>query len=68
MGALARKFIHAHPHHFKLCLFDESWILGKTVEGKSSYLYARPLLYASADPQQQCNRPPKRRYPQCNHL
>lgn len=50
MAAFARKFIHSHPHHFKICLFDESWILGKTVEGEklmSYYARMSRSLYAA---------------------
>jgi hypothetical protein len=48
--AFARKFIHSHPHSFKVLLFDESWMLGKTIEGEKLMSYSARMsrsLYTS---------------------
>lgn len=37
--AFCRKFMHAHPNQFKVMLFDESWMLGKTTEGEKLMSY-----------------------------
>lgn len=48
--AFVRKFVHSHPNHFKIILFDESWMLGKTVEGEKVLSYVGRMsrsLYSS---------------------
>ena len=48
--AFARKFVHSHKNNFKVILFDESWMLGKTVEGEKLMSYVARMsrsLYAS---------------------
>lgn len=48
--AFCRKFMHAHPNQFKVLLFDESWMLGKTTEGEKLMSYVARMarsLYTS---------------------
>ena len=48
--AFARKFVHSHKNNFKVILFDESWMLGKTVEGEKLMSYVARMsrsLYTS---------------------
>lgn len=50
IAAFSRKFLHSHPNSFKVILFDESWMLGKTVEGEKLMSYAARMsrsLYAA---------------------
>lgn len=35
MGNFAKKFIQSFPNNLKVILFDESWMLGRTTEGKN---------------------------------
>ncbi len=39
MTAFVKRFIHGHKNRFKICLFDESWMLGKTSEGEALMSY-----------------------------
>ena len=48
--AFARKFVHSHKNNFKVILFDESWMLGKTIEGEKLMSYVARMsrsLYTS---------------------
>lgn len=48
--AFCRKFVHSHPNQFKVLLFDESWMLGKTTEGEKLMSYVARMarsLYTS---------------------
>lgn len=48
--AFVRKFVHSHKNNFKVILFDESWLLGKTIEGEKLMSYVARMsrsLYAS---------------------
>lgn len=50
IAAFSRKFLHSHPNQFKILLFDESWMLGKTAEGEKLISYASRMsrsLYAA---------------------
>ncbi len=39
MTAFVKRFLHSHKNRFKICLFDESWMLGKTSEGEALMSY-----------------------------
>lgn len=48
--AFARKFVHSHKNNFKVILFDESWMLGRTIEGEKLMSYVARMsrsLYTS---------------------
>ena len=50
IAAFCRKFVHSHKNNFKVILFDESWMLGKTVEGEKLMTYVARMsrsLYTS---------------------
>jgi hypothetical protein len=50
IAAFTRRFVHSHKNSFKVVLFDESWMLGKTAEGEKLMSYVARMsrsLYAS---------------------
>jgi len=50
IAAFTRRFVHSHKNSFKVVLFDESWMLGKTVEGEKLMSYVARMsrsLYSS---------------------
>ncbi|WP_101698698.1 ATP-binding protein [Clostridium minihomine] len=50
ISAFCRSFIHSHKNNFKIILYDESWMLGKTVEGEKLISYGARMsrsLYTS---------------------
>ncbi|MCL1832425.1 MAG: ATP-binding protein, partial [Oscillospiraceae bacterium] len=50
IAAFTRRFVHSHRNRFKVVLFDESWMLGRTAEGEKLMSYVARMsrsLYAS---------------------